>query len=497
MKSLIKSGLFLALGWMTQQAGAQDWRPATPRTPTTTNAVDNGIRPVTMGAPAPQGPASPIIRAQAPDDKSVPDIPRLEVIVGDPQDSKPKQMPKDKGFTPPPPTPVTPTPSPILGSLGMNPDGLCGDWCGPERCGIFRRGGLNDCCPDRSRFWVSGEYLMWWQRGQNTPPLITSSPAGQVDNIGVLGDPRTTVLFEDIENRMFSGGRFTAGMWFGRCCNMGFEASFFFLGRQEADAVFSSNGSTLLARPFFDAELGAPDAEIFTPGTATISTYSQLWGIEGNFRHKWRCGPNYWVDFLWGYRHLNLSEGVDITEDLSIPLVGGGALRIVEQESFNTRNLFNGMQVGLQGERRLWNRAYLGWSTKLAMGVTHQIINIDGSTTFFAPAPFGTITQPGALLATPTNMGKFTSNRFGVVPELGVKLGYDITDNLRVFAGYDFLFWSNVVRPGEQIDTNVSPSFRPTILGPGAGGGPRVPAVLFNTNSYWAQGVSFGLMYRY
>jgi hypothetical protein len=193
---------------------------------------------------------------------------------------------------------------------------------------------------------------------------------------------------------------------------------------------------------------------------------------------------------------LNLSEGIGIAEDLSIPLVGGGALRILEQESFNTRNQFNGMQVGLQGERRLWNRAWLGWSTKLAMGVTHQIINIDGSTTFTA-APIGTITQPGALLATPTNMGRFTSNRFGVVPEIGVKIGYDITDNLRVFAGYDFLFWSNVVRPGEQIDLNVSPSYRPTILGPGVGGGPRVPAVLFNTNSYWAQGVSFGLMYRY
>jgi Putative beta barrel porin-7 (BBP7) len=297
-----------------------------------------------------------------------------------------------------------------------------------------------------------------------------------------------------VPNNMFSGARFSAGMWFARCCNLGFDTNFFFLGRQQNTSIFPTT-NTLLARPFFDAELGAQDAEIFTPGTVTIHTYSQLWGAEANFRHKWRCGPNHWVDFFWGYRHLNLSEGIDITEDLTVPTVVG-PLRIVEQESFRTRNLFNGLQAGLEGECRFWNRCWFGWRTQLAMGATHQIINIDGSTSFTA-APIGTITQQGALLATPTNIGRYTANRFAVVPEIGVKLGYDLTDHLRIFAGYDFLYWSSVVRPGDQIDLNVSPSFRPTIFGPGAGGGPRQPAVLYNTSAYWAQGFTFGLMYRY
>ena len=175
MKSLIKSGLFLALGWITQQAGAQDWRPATPKTPTTTNAVDNGIRPVTMGAQAPLSPASPIIRAQAPDDKSVPDIPRLEVIVGDPKDSKPKQMPKDKGFTPPPPTPVTPAGRSRVSALNrwvlrrLIAAVIAVALAAARRGGAVRNG----------RGWVGSEYLMWWQRGQNIPPLITSSPAAR------------------------------------------------------------------------------------------------------------------------------------------------------------------------------------------------------------------------------------------------------------------------------------------------------------------------------
>jgi len=328
--------------------------------------------------------------------------------------------------------------------------------------------------------------------------LITSSPGGQVGGIGVIGDPRTTILYDEVPNNMRSGGRFAGGMWMPHfCCNVGVEVGYFFLGRQRTSSVFESNGDPQLARPFFDAELAAQDAEIFTPGRATINTFSQLWGIEGNIRHKWLCGPRHWVDFFWGYRYLNLSEGIDISEDLSIPLVGAAPLQIIESESFRTRTNFNGGQIGLEGECRLWNRCFVGWRTKLAMGVSSHIINIDGSTTFVAPAPFGTVTQQGALLATPTNIGRYTDNRFAVVPEVGLKLGVDVTNNLRLFVGYDFLYWSNVVRPGDQIDLNVAPSFRPTILGPGVGGGPRVPAVLFNTTDYWAQGFNFGLQYRY
>ncbi|MGG7379585.1 BBP7 family outer membrane beta-barrel protein, partial [Escherichia coli] len=60
----------------------------------------------------------------------------------------------------------------------------------------------------------------------------------------------------------------------------------------------------------------------------------------------------------------------------------------------------------------------------------------------------------GGLLALPSNIGNFQRNRFGVVPQVGLKVGYNLTDNLRVYVGYDFLWWCNVVRPGDQIDTN-------------------------------------------
>ena len=56
-----------------------------------------------------------------------------------------------------------------------------------------------------------------------------------------------------------------------------------------------------------------------------------------------------------------------------------------------------------------------------------------------------------------------------------------------------------VVRPGEQIDTNVNTRFRPPLPGFAAvtPTGPAVPAVLFRNTDYWAQGLNFGLQYRY
>ena len=503
MKKLITSGLIVALGWLVNGADAQEiqWRASTAKNPN-----PNIVAPVNVGVPMPVDSSvaptagirpfasgTTVIRAQAPDEKTVPAIPKLEVAPG--ADQKPaKPLPKDPQFSPPPPTAVTP--SPIFGSLGMNEDGFCGDWCGDGLCGGRRFGGFGDC-NDRARFWGGAEYLMWWQKGQSVPPLVTSSPAGQVGAVGALGDPRTTILYQDIPNPTRGGGRFHAGMWLRHFCNVGFEASYFFLNRTNSSSVFVSDGDPQLARPFRDAELGVQDAEIFTPGSAVIQTFSQLWGLEGNFRHKLRCGPCGWCDLIWGYRHLNLSEGINIAEDQSLPIPGFAPLRILEQESFRTRNTFNGVQMGLTGERRLGGRCFVGWTTKVALGNSHSILNIEGNTTFFAPAPIGTVTQQGALLATPTNIGRYTSNRFAVVPEVGLKVGVDITDHLRIFAGYDFLYWSSVMRPGEQIDLNVAPSFRPTIFGPGAGGGPRVPQVLYRATDYWAQGFSFGLQYRY
>ena len=84
-----------------------------------------------------------------------------------------------------------------------------------------------------------------------------------------------------------------------------------------------------------------------------------------------------------------------------------------------------------------------------------------------------------------------------VLPEVGLKLGYDLCPNLRIYAGYDFLFISSVVRPGNQIDVNVNRTQIPNVFGPQALVGPAFPAPQFNPTTFWVQGFNFGMQYRY
>jgi hypothetical protein len=98
---------------------------------------------------------------------------------------------------------------------------------------------------------------------------------------------------------------------------------------------------------------------------------------------------------------------------------------------------------------------------------------------------------PGAL-------GRFSRAAFGVVPEGEVKVGYRFANFLSAFVGYDFLFWNDVVRPGDQLDLRVDPTRVPSdpAYNPSA---PRatLPAVPFKSSSFWAQGIAVGLEFRY
>jgi len=55
-------------------------------------------------------------------------------------------------------------------------------------------------CAEASRFWVSGEYLLWWIKDSHYPVLLTGgAPTDALP--GALGMPGTRVLFGgDVDN---------------------------------------------------------------------------------------------------------------------------------------------------------------------------------------------------------------------------------------------------------------------------------------------------------
>jgi hypothetical protein len=71
-----------------------------------------------------------------------------------------------------------------------------------------------------------------------------------------------------------------------------------------------------------------------------------------------------------------------------------------------------------------------------------------------------------------------------------------ITQHCRAFVGYDFLYWNQVVRPGNQVDRNINLS-QSAVFGSGTLSGPATPAPLFGRSDFWAQGITFGLELRF
>jgi hypothetical protein len=352
-----------------------------------------------------------------------------------------------------------------------------------------------------NHFYVTAEYLLWWTKQDKAPPLLTTS----TDGTGFLDQANTTVLVGGgLGGDARSGFRGNFGYWLNDCGTEAVEFGGFFLGSRTTTYTANSNQFPVLARPFFNVNAGTEFAELtafpnISTGSVRIVVPSDLWGLDMNLRCNICCGCDYHVDGLVGFRYLDLKEGIEITESVTglpgAPPPFTNAQTTVF-DSFLTHNQFYGAQVGLDGQWRRgpWVFDVIG---KLALGATTQHLNINGSETIVAPD--GTVSNfTGGLLALPGNIGQFNKTKFSVVPEIGLTVGYQLTDNVRLYAGYNFLYWTNVARPGQQIDRNLDVTKIPNFAAPGVQPtGQNNPMVPFKQSDYWAQGLVFGLEFRY
>jgi hypothetical protein len=377
-----------------------------------------------------------------------------------------------------------------------------------------------------NRLWCSAEFLLWWIKQGQVPPLAT---VGTLDSLGALGPGTATLFGGDLNYGERLGGRFTIGYWLDACQTRGIEASYFYLGGPSDNFSFSSTDlpdSLVLARPFFNVITGLEDSQLIsfpdiTSGNIRISSNSQLQGAEFNFVCNRCCCCNDCcqtdscqanscqtdccyrsgrrVDLIAGFRYLGLNEDLHITENLTtlptapLPFVPGATITVADV--FGTRSNFYGGQIGAREE---WSRGrwFVNVLGKVALGDTHQEVRISGTTDFTDPG-VPTVRQQGGLLALPTNIGSYSRDQFSVVPEIGINVGRQVTDHLRVFAGYTLLYWSGVVRPGDQIDLGVNLTQLPTPTGPGTLVGEARPAFAFHNTDLWAQGLNFGLEYNW
>ena len=362
--------------------------------------------------------------------------------------------------------------------------------------------------PAGDRGYLRLEYLLWWVNPQRIPVLASTSTTG---GFGFLGEPGTVSLLgpDRYGDRLRSGFRVRGGWWCTDEGHVGIDGGFFFLGRSNASTTFDSATTPTITRPFFAAndggfEFGERVARPgFSRGTLQADADSSLWGFDVNLRHALCKTCGFRNEVFVGYRFLGLNESLTVTEYITALNTSDPAgTRIVVQDQFTTMNRFHGGQLGYAAERN-WGRLSLDGRVSVALGNTSQTIEVNGFQQKQRPGEPAELFTNGGLLAAGPNLGRFTDDRFSVVPEVSFNLGYWVTPSVKLSVGYNALYWSNVVRPGDQIDRTIDVTFIPNPpINPATGQVPAFsglnrPAVPFQQDHLWVNGLQFGAEWRW
>lgn len=391
------------------------------------------------------------------------------------------------------------------GGYGGAPGGCCdpGACCVEQFCP----------CGNAAPWWFGAEALIWKTTTSSIPPLVTTSdPGTQQSDAGVLGRPTTQTLYGggNIFGGTHGGYRLRGGHYVDPCGMSGFDAEFFMLSTRSANYHGDSTGDPILARPFLNAQTDLNDADLvafpnLASGTIDINAKSNLYSGAIHYREVfWKdcdlgngCSENCsrrphstTLGFQIGPRFVSLRESFGVNESLTNLAT---LTQFQTQDSFNAENLFRGCELGLFGssQRRRWS---FDGGVRLAIGATRQELDVYGQTAV-TQAGTPTTISPGGFLAQRTNSGSRDSNRFTVIPQFDVSLGYKMTNTWTASVGYSLLYWGNVLRATEQIDPVVNPGLLPPEQIP-LTGDLRPEARMVNTD-YLAHGITIGLEKRW
>lgn len=391
--------------------------------------------------------------------------------------------------------------------------------------------------------WTHVDYLMYFAKAQssNFPLLTTSAPSDR----GLLGRPSTLVLAgqSDYGYNTISGFRVTSGFYGDADRRIGFEAVGFVTEQKSniTDITSSPTGIPTLARPFLDTANPNAAASLvvanpnFGNGRVVVDTSTQTWGVEGNgVWNLYRSGPggSKWgctIDFLAGYRFLQLEEDLSVNSitnlnvpptiqpifatgpfggvtqigtnvvPFSVPFAGvtvGSPASLIVQDRILVYNNFNGGQVGLRGEAHCGMFVF-GMSGKLAIGNMHSRVEVTGNSGFNNPTNGHVGAAFGGLYATSNNIGVYNRDEFAIIPEANVNLGIYLTRGLSAHLGYNFLYMSDVVRPGSLLNPLVDTSTVPASTNYGATNRPAGFRLPIETEDFFLMGVNFGLRLQY
>lgn len=437
-------------------------------------------------------------------------------VLHQPEGSMPAPM---ESALPAPPTPRSATavpaqrqvvPSPPMTESWATSNGTwdepsmgCSDGC----CGVGGCGGacgISDCCGGGLRpyqrchsycaplWWAKAEAILWWRSGRESKPLVTSDPSNEASGTaGVL--PDATILYgPDTETtQMQAGAMFELGTWIDDCQSIGVGGRFWMLGRDSGSHDFDSATHPVLAVPFFNVDLGTNDTLLVAypglrEGSIDVNSSSEVFG--GDLFAKFLFSRNQCsrIDLFTGYQFGRINDELSMQSlvfntDVTDVNAVGSSTRVIDR--FTTRNEFHGGILGASWEydHGCWS---LGLTGRVALGNMYQSVQINGSTLFTDVGGNQQFNQTG-LYAQTSNSGTQTRNDFAAVPEFNVKLGYSVCQNTKLTIGYNFMYYSSVVRADDQIDQSID-----TV-------NDTRPTTPFETSGLVLQGLNLGVEYDF
>lgn len=458
--------MLLALGILTAvdavvwaQSGSPGLVPMLP-------AQSEGVGPPAAGAPKTAMPTIPAIPASAQGEAVGPPA-------GPPTFPAPPPQP---AYPAPAPPPYFPAPYGDPGVLAPAP--------------VVLRPVYN---PDAYTIWMRAELLVWWVKNAPQPINVVSAPSTTSPNLtplGTSGDLGT-----------FSGFRFGIGGWLETNHNIGVEANFFAIDNRSStfNAFSDAGGNPVIGFPFNNqtpGSVGPAIMPITSPGAfsggLSVSSNLSLWGTDINGIFRIAKISDFEFTLLAGFRYLDLIENLNVFT--SSQSIADGTLTNL-QDNFGTRNQFYGGQLG---GRFTWTSDRLSFDLtgKLALGVTHEVLDVQGTTIQYPGYSNVPNFFPGGFFAQQSNMGRTAANQFGVIPTVELKINYAVAPWCKLFIGYDFLYWNQVIRPGSNVDHNINLS-QSQVLGTGTLAGAASPAPMFNRTDFWAQGLTLGVEFHY
>jgi len=128
-------------------------------------------------------------------------------------------------------------------------------------------------------------------------------------------------------------------------------------------------------------------------------------------------------------------------------------------DTVQTRNDFFGGQIGFRGDIGFGNW-FVNLTGKIAAGCMRERVDVIGYSTLTTSTGLVS-TQPGGLFDIAQDLGRHHKDRFAILPEGGVNLGYQVCSWLRLSAGYTFLWTNTVIRPTNTISPYLNPNLVP------------------------------------